>query len=211
MVHNDPVDFVDMLGLWETDVHHDIVDRWLPDDPYARYKWRCCRIPVKSLLQDGSDAIDGAGGHFANFLSAQSSKNANQHAMRSPSQTVAQARALYNQFLNDHIQRAKDAAAKARTRRSGAGWDCAFMHAAIRELGMAFHAYSDSLSPSHSGFQTWWGPIDGVKAFGAAGYAAYVKAHGDGETMQIYLGMWSSVVGSVKGQFQGTLDEVLKE
>ncbi|MCO5053173.1 MAG: hypothetical protein M9920_12820 [Verrucomicrobiae bacterium] len=25
-------------------------------------------------------------------------------------------------------------------------------------LGMAYHAYSDSLSPSHTGFQTWYGP-----------------------------------------------------
>jgi len=210
-VRNNPVNSTDPVGLWATGVHHDIVvDQWLPSDPYSNYKWRCCRIPVRKLLKDGSDAVDGVD-VWVTSPSAQSSANAYQHAMRSPNQTVAQAQALYDQFLSDHINRAKTVAAKSRTRRSGAGSDCAFMHAAILELGQAYHAFSDSLSPSHSGFQTWWGPIDGVKAFGAAGYAAYVKVHEDGETFQVYQGMRGSVVGSVRGQFQGILDELLKE
>lgn len=84
------------------------------------------------------------------------------------------------------------------------------MYAAVRELGMAYHAYSDSLSPSHTGFQTWYGPWEGYLVFGASGYWNYVQQHEAGETMQVYQGMRDSVKGSVNGQFQGTLDEILK-
>ena len=214
-VRNDAMNTIDPFGLWATEVHHAIVEDWLKDPKYKSYRWRCCNIPVRELLKEGSDEIDGDIGFFTFvnpwFYGAQSSANAYQHAMKSPKQTVAQAQALYNQFLNDHIQQAKNLAAKAKTRQSGAGWDCAFMHAAVRELGKSFHAYSDGLSPSHKGFQTWWGPVDGVAAFGKYGYYGFAKAHSEGETPQVYKDMKDPVVKSVEGQFQGTLDELLKE
>jgi len=78
-------------------------------------------------------------------------------------------------------------------------------------VGKAYHAYSDSLSPTHSGFQIWYGPVDGVNMLGAVGYARFLKAHRDGETMGVYNGMKALVVDSVKVQFQGIIDELLKE
>src|SRR6266516_895184 len=129
-VRNDPQSLVDVLGLWETDVHYDIVDSWLLDQKYARYPWRCCHVPVRQLLKDGSDAVDGAGGHWANLASAQSSKTAYQHAMRDPIQTVAGAQSRYNEFLNENLNKARDIAAKARKRRccgvigDGNEWAC---------------------------------------------------------------------------------------
>ena len=205
-VKNNSVNVVDPLGLWATDVHHAIITDWL-DATYDNYKWHCCKVPVRQLLMDGSDTVDGAGGHFLNFLSAQGSANAYQHAMRSPQQTVAQAQALYNQFMNGHIQAAKTLADQARHTSRGV---CGDINQAVVELGMAYHSYSDSLSPSHSGFQIWYGPWDGYLTFGAAGYKDYVQTHEAGETMQKYQAMQSQVVGSVRGQFQGTLDEILK-
>jgi hypothetical protein len=135
--------------------------------------------------------------------------------MRSPTQTVAEAERLYLDFMSRHIANAEAWAAQSRKTRS-----CVEIGYAIRELGIALHAYSDSLSPAHRGFQMWAGPVDGIAAneynltipFGAnaGGYAEFALAHNRKETMTVYNSMSVSVVGAVRMKFQETLDALLK-
>jgi hypothetical protein len=74
------------------------------------------------------------------------------------------------------------------------------------------YAYSDSLSPSHEGFQPWWGPLDGFWHFnGYRGYSFYVWEHGEHENMQAYNSMAREVDSAIKAQFDSVLTEILKE
>jgi len=214
MVHNDPVDLVDMLGLWETDAHHDIVMRWLADTKWDAYPWKCCKLPVRALLKDGSDAVDGVHRSWLAFASAQSTTKAHEHAMSQPGEGAAAAEAKYLAFISKEIGEANSLANKARNRH----WynfrtpsKCDLMEQAIFHLGMAYHAYSDSLSPAHEGFQPWYGPIDGVQNMGLLRYGAYLLRHKLQEGQGVYEGMADSVTGKVKGRFQSELDSMLKE
>ena len=215
VLSNDMLNSADFLGLWETAAHHDIVDRWLPGE-YEELSWRCCALRVRAGLKDGSDAVDGVGGHWIGFANAQSSRTAYQHAMRGPFQATSEAQFLYGQFVYQNVQNALTSARKARERKACLGNDtpcCAFMRQAIDYLGRAFHAYSDSLSPSHAGFQPWYGPYDGALRDGTdpQWYLRFIKRHHDAENMNVYFGMAGQVVESVKATFQTALDEILKE
>jgi RHS repeat-associated protein len=214
-VRNSPISCSDGVGLWATPVHHEIVDLWLPSDPYDHYPWRCCRVPVRELLKEGSDVVDGELGYmicdvvYWNFWLAQSSARAYQHAMTSPNLTPAASQALYDQFMTSRIISAKAFAAEARKRRNT---DCAFIYAAIVALGEAYHAYSDGLSPAHAGFQVWYGPLDGIAHFGSIlSYWDYVQEHKGMETPEKFHAMEAAVIASVRSQFQSILDSILEQ
>lgn len=210
-VANRPLDSTDVVGLWATDVHHAIVDDWLPEN-YDHYAWQCCSIPVRQLFKNGSDTVDGIDAFWMAWPSAQSEDNAYQHAMRSPSQSVAAAEALYNQFMSQHVRNAQTMMDRARASHNTPHTACAFAYLAITELGKAYHSYSDSLSPAHGGFQIWYMPIDGVRAFGGVrGYVAYLQKHEEAETMQKYQAMKPSVTAAVSGKFQGVLEGLLQQ
>jgi hypothetical protein len=77
---------------------------------------------------------------------------------------------------------------------------------------MLSHAYSDSWSPAHGGFQVWYGPIEGSYAWGNFGaYYGFVQAHKDAENDDVYS-FWSNlVVEDIDEVFGGALREVLRE
>lgn len=206
MVTNDAVNRIDALGLWETEVHHSIVDGWLKDDKYGHYKWRCCNIDVREFIKEGSDYVDGAGDCVMLFPSAQGSAMAFMHGMRSPGQSVAAATAQYNHFIQEQLRQAREIAEAGR--KIG---DCTSIRFALTHIGQAFHPISDSYSPAHSGFQVWYGPVDGVLAFGLQGYYGYVMSHKAQETSAAYSQMKSAVDSGVGAQLQAALDDILKE
>src|SRR5204863_9429270 len=75
-------------GLWEQDVHYQIIDDWL-NPSYESFAWNCETLNVRQLLKKGSDIVDGTpfqhdGLNIFNppFHTAQSTKYSYQHAMR---------------------------------------------------------------------------------------------------------------------------------
>ena len=227
-VNNDPHNHIDPFGLWETWVHHRIIDLWLDDKRYSVYLWHCCYVPVKRTLREASDYVDGEIGNkyidffYWGFWGAQSSRNAYQHGMASPNQTVAEAQAKYEAFIAKHLLKANSLADQARAQPWAApGSGCNLLVKAVFELGEAYHAYSDSLSPAHIGFQTWYGPVDGTGEHGMPsagydgrggvwGYADYALEHHSKETTPIFEQMSTPTTDSVKNKFQTTLDGILK-
>ena len=165
-VNGNPTNYVDMLGMWETSVHHIMVKEWFSRalDPvmihlYANYLWPIdcdCVVNVEQLIALGSDEVDGVDGWHTGFIAAQSSTNAYQHAMRSPYEAIANAKVNYEQFVKEKKQLAKT----TRLHASFVSKECDDFKKAIRSIGAAFHALSDSKSPSHAGFQIWYGPSD---------------------------------------------------
>jgi hypothetical protein len=211
-VRNSSIDKIDPLGLWEKDVHYTIIDRWL-DKSYETFRWRCCQINVRELLKDGSDHLDGTPfPGFANlvwpgFLEAQRSENSYEHAMSSWRETPSEAEAKYHAFLAESIQRAKERSDQARLKQNIA---CALLQVSIRELGRAYHAYSDSLSPAHKGFQPWYGPLDGTLQMDPAWWFEFAQKHHSLETMSVFKGMAETAVNSVREKFQSDLDYILQ-
>jgi RHS repeat-associated protein len=66
-----------------------------------------------------------------------------QHAMRSEHQSVAEAKALANEYVRRKLRNAREL-------------ECVGLHEeALEELGLAIHTLQDSTSPSHTGFQPW--------------------------------------------------------
>jgi hypothetical protein len=210
-VGNDSVNKTDMLGLWATAVHHQIVDDWLPEDPYGKFNWHCCKINVRALIKKGSDDVDGVfscGFPSFGWPAAQSSANAYQHGMRDGdhNQDEIAAILLFYQFINNNVQQGRALADQARQTSS-----CSQMKKAVVALGRAFHSWSDSQSPAHAGFQPWWGPVAGPLQMGVSGYSQYIHDHAQQETLPVYQGMSSSVVTSVDYYLKGDLDYILKD
>lgn len=204
---------IDSLGLWATSVHHQIVEDWLTDPKYRNYPWRCCSIDVVRAIQDGSDDVDGV---FHNgwpspiaWCEAQSSRNSYQHAMTdgAANQTPAEASAKYNQFVTHNLFQAVGWASYARD-----NGRCYLLEWSLNSLGRAYHAFSDSLSPAHRGFQPWWGPYDGFT--GWQGYSAwwdFVQAHEAKETDAVYASQKAAVVAATDKRFKAFLDYILKD
>jgi hypothetical protein len=198
-VHNNPINQIDPFGLWSSGVHHKIIDDWLADPIWDKYYWRCCeRIPVRKLLKDGSDEVDGVGDHTAGFLDAQSTKNAYQHAMRAPGESVFEAEAKYKQFIQANLNEARRLSDRARSLPCASA-PANLVYEAVRRVGKAFHSISDNLSPAHSGFQLWdgsWNPTD-------------VLNHASKENMAAYTPMSPQVVSAVDAELMSYLLYVL--
>ena len=91
------------------------------------------------------------------------------------------------------------------------GGECYRMEWAIKSLGRAYHSFSDSLSPAHSGFQPWWGPYDGWIGWGGfPSYWAFVEAHKAKENDAAYAIMSPTVVSAVNNKFKTFLDFILE-
>ena len=216
LLNNNPISETDFLGLWATDVHHQLVVDWLterdPETDYHSYPWRCCTIDVIALLQHGSDLVDGVVNGWASvaFCEAQESRKSYQHAMRDghAGQSEDAARALYTKFLNEHNDLAKGLSDIARLSADG----CSILRKALVELGSAYHSYSDSLSPAHEGFQPWWGPIDGINDMGLWNYEDFVSNHEQRETFQVYESKYkSSAIKAVRAAFDADLKYILSQ
>ena len=133
-----------------------------------------------------TDPFSSLGG----FWAAQSPANAYQHGMRNgdtdPEQTVEEASSLWAQFIEEKLALARSTSDTAR-----ASKNCKSEKDALVLLGQAFHAYSDSLSPAHEGFQPWYSP----KHFADAGafwsdpippWLQFVHDHSQQETLDVY-------------------------
>lgn len=132
--------------------------------------------------------------------------------MRAYYESPAQAQSKYIQFINDNIQQALLKSKQAGKRRSHSAESCQLLKQAVFSLGRAYHSYSDSLSPAHTGFQPWYGLDGGVgpellDGFGA--WSVYLQMHHEKETMDKYIDMKGPVVESVRGRFQDALERIL--
>ena len=179
-VRNDAVNGFDSLGLWHTSGHHQIYESWLPSS-YRSVKVCCCTVDVIGLLERASDELDERTGIGVRYTYM--------HAMRRPFESVAAARALYDQFLADRRSYAKYVADRAK---KGDAF-CSDIEAAIWALGEATHAFEDSYSPAHRGFQVW--PTNPVR-------------HWQREPDSAIPG--TGVVAATKAAFDGDLNYVLK-
>jgi hypothetical protein len=82
----------------------------------------------------------------------------------------------------------------------------------LRALGMAYHSFSDNLSPAHSGFQPWWGPVDGINDFGGLeNYMTFVFVHEYKEDEVVYRSKQSEVISAVNRKFKLLLNFILRD
>jgi RHS repeat-associated protein len=223
LVENSPINLYDILGLWDTLQHHALIDTWLKNNPpppahgtWDAYKWHCLVINVRQDLYDGNDTVDGVGGGLIAFCDAQSSKNSYQHEMRAYWQSVADAQGQYNAFINSQVGFSlflHSIAVNLVVGASSSPDDEAkqFLDAAVRYIGEAQHPIADSTSPPHSGFQIWYGPIDGVRLLGASTYTAFVLAHHAAESPEVYASKGAGPANTVASQMHSKLLDVLKE
>jgi aromatic ring-cleaving dioxygenase len=190
--------------------HSDIIEGWLISTEeergggldYRHYLYRCLNINVEQQLKDGNDYTDGTGFYTWRFFSAQSQDNSYQHAMRSPNQTVDEARRQMYQYVYQRIQAARMYAARARSTDDKAQIKEYIEHA-IFELGQAQHPLADNTSPEHTGFQLWRGISTPVAIYHA------VKHH-NAETPEQYDEQTSEPYLYVKARMQFYLDETLR-
>ena len=136
LVNNDPISRFDMLGLWDTDQHHALIETWLKNrtppgeifpDYWTHYKWHCFEINVLADLQKGSDNVDGVGQGMLGFCEAQSSALSYQHSMRAYWQTVAEAKSKRDSFVLDKetqaVENAVYAEIESDSGSTAAAWD----------------------------------------------------------------------------------------
>ena len=133
-VSNNPANFTDPLGLWETDAHNEIIDQAFE---------HCLSRFQRDQLKHASRWVDR--------LANQGAATAYQHGMRAPWQTVEVARNAANNFISDHRRAAHNAAPDG-CQGGKIPWN------ALWEFGKALHTLTDMTSPSHSGFQLWHDP-----------------------------------------------------
>lgn len=170
-VANDPLNFTDPTGQWETPAHEYIIDE--------AFK-HCLSKAQQQRLKDASGYIDGL------FNGGQSEHYAYQHGMRGGSgQSEREARDAADNFIKLHEQNARNLAPK--------GCEGGYQKIsgdALYEFGQALHTITDMTSPAHEGFQIWNGPpypslIPGVAIFQAIQYARYVGHHHQQETLDV--------------------------
>jgi RHS repeat-associated protein len=130
---NNPLRYVDPTGMWPTPIHNAIIDKAFP-----------------GLSQSAKDVLKRVSAGQDRLLPGQSRHLAFEHAMRSPSQTPAQAQAQFEQFL---AQR-KDAAQTSQSGYVPPGATEPNLFA-IEVFGELLHAVTDETSPAHEGFQPW--------------------------------------------------------
>lgn len=135
-VSDNPINFTDPFGLWETAAHNEIIEQ--------AFKY-CLDKSQRDQLKDASRWVDRAENQFA--------VTAYQHGMRAPWQSVDTARALAHGFIDHHEQLARIVSPNGcRDGYDKIPWN------ALWEFGKALHTLTDMTSPSHVGFQVWHDP-----------------------------------------------------
>jgi hypothetical protein len=124
------------------------------------------------------------------------------------SEPVEVAAARYGEFMSDNTLKAIIYSDKARDEHL---YGCENIGMALFYLGRAYHAYSDSTSPAHEGFQPWWGPLDGESEFGWEVYLAAVQWHAERENKEAFDPKEPEIRGKVAHRFNVLLDYILKE
>ena len=151
--HNDPVNRSDPSGLWPTAIHDQIIDKSLKDK---------LTDEERQILKNESKAVD----------KDQSQEGSYKHGMRSPNQTIDQARGAHEKYISQNLHDA------IRAQKEGHRTE------ALRALGRGIHAISDATSPAHEGYQVWnglpglfdSGPVAAIKLGLAAAHAASEQA-----------------------------------
>ncbi len=170
-VANNPLNFTDPTGQWETPAHEHIIDE--------AFK-HCLSKAQRQRLKDASGYIDGL------FNGGQSERYAYQHGMRGgPGQSEREARDAADNFIKLHEQNARNLVPK--------GCEGGYQKIsgdALYEFGQALHTITDMTSPAHEGFQIWDGPpyptsIPPIDAIQAVQYSRYVWHHHEQETLGI--------------------------
>ena len=110
-----------------------------------------------------------------------------QHGMRTPNQSVEEAKKLADDFISGHLRAARDLAPQGC--KSGAGKISAD---ALWEFGQALHTITDMTSPAHAGFQIWYGPpypslnpFTNNKKYQE--YGKYLRHHEEQETLGVLM------------------------
>jgi RHS repeat-associated protein len=136
-VGNNPVNSVDPMGLWGRPVHMRIINE----------AFACLNAAGREALENVNDEVDGLlnGGAWLE-------EKAYQHGMRAPYETVAEAKKKADDWINEHMSKARELAPNGC--RFGAG---NIPRRALEEFGLALHTLMDMTSPSHVGFQVWHG------------------------------------------------------
>ena len=145
-VYNNPLALRDENGKWPTNIHNQIIDKAFPNlSPEQR-----------QVLKNISASQDGI------LNGGQSEGKSFEHAMSSDSQTPSEAFNQFSSFVSTWETEAQlsqdafwlqDPDAASQTQSPDA----------LAAFGMALHAYEDSTSPAHEGFQTWrWYDVTGV-------------------------------------------------
>jgi RHS repeat-associated protein len=135
-VYNNPLALKDSDGKWPTSIHNDIIDKAFPNLSPAQ------RQILKNVSANQDGVLNGGQSKGLSF----------EHAMREPGQSVADAQAKYNDF----VQGNEDAANNLQIYMSDPDTEFTTLTPdALEAFGRALHAIEDSLSPAHSGFQVW--------------------------------------------------------
>jgi RHS repeat-associated protein len=136
-VGNNPANSVDPTGLWDRSVHIRIINE----------AFKCLNAAALEKLENANDEVDGVlnGGAWLE-------KYSYQHGMRAPWETVDEARKKADDWINDHMAKARALSPNG----------CRFggnniPGKALEKFGLALHTLMDMTSPSHAGFQVWHG------------------------------------------------------
>jgi RHS repeat-associated protein len=145
-VYNNPLSLRDDNGKWPTQVHNDIIDKAFPNlSPEQR-----------QILKNVSASQDGI------LNGGQSEGNSSEHAMSSDSESPSDAFNEFSSFVSNQEELAQDAQQQFWLSDPDAA-SKTISPEALAAFGKALHAYTDSTSPSHQGFQRWrWYNIPGV-------------------------------------------------
>ena len=76
---------------------------------------------------------------------------------------------------------------------------------AVIEFGKASHAVEDSTSPSHAGFQPWYGFVDGPVQLGPEIYGAFLLAHHEQENADAYAKLHDGPADAVAAEMHDKL------
>ena len=165
---NNPVRIMDPYGLWGSDAHNEILVKFFKDMLGSiDVKCACCKgIDIFKLIIHSSKDVDE--------LKGQGTKDAYKHAMRSPDESIDEAREMYNRYINSDTLFVKSFLNKYKKTRCPCGGDgyCEQLEEALKAVGQIFHAVSDRYSPVHGNFDEWPGEIGATKGGIISGVAA---------------------------------------
>ncbi len=200
-----PLSQLDASGLWSTNIHNSIIAYWLGSG-YSHYNWAGHTIDVISAIEYGSAITDS--------LQYQGSGSSFMHGMSDPSinQTAAQASVAWTNFMSakegDAMNKSDDARAH--------NYNVDLENGALKYLGMAIHALSDSYSPAHTGFQPWYDPVHYTTLshpdITFSTWAGYLSNHENKEGVSAYTEALKGTINSnIESMFRGALNYILRE